>query len=299
MVRHSPSLSGIFAVATAAILWGTTGTAATFAPAVNALAIGSVAMGGGGLLQALLATGAIFRYRQTLGAHKWLLGLGAMAVAIYPLSFYASMRYAGVAVGTVVSIGSAPLFAALLEALKDHVQLDRRWCGGAGLGMLGMALLTFAQQPSHDAMTDSTSMFGIGLGLCAGLTYAFYSWTAHRLIHVGIPARAAMGGTFGLGGLLLVPVLLATGGPLLDSWQNGAVGLYMAIVPMCLGYICFGYGLAHVTASVATIITLLEPVVATLLAVVVVKEQLSVSGWVGIALILCCLFIITWPKNRR
>ncbi|WP_232365120.1 hypothetical protein [Salinimonas marina] len=49
------SLLGFIAVFIAAVLWGTTGTAATFAPEVSAVAIGAVAMGFGGLLQALLA----------------------------------------------------------------------------------------------------------------------------------------------------------------------------------------------------------------------------------------------------
>lgn len=42
------NLPGIFAVLLAAVLWGTTGTAATFATGVSPLAIGSVAMGTGG-----------------------------------------------------------------------------------------------------------------------------------------------------------------------------------------------------------------------------------------------------------
>ena len=50
----------------AAILWGTTGTAAAFAPDVPAMAIGAVAMGGGGFLQALLAFAQIWHLCQCL-----------------------------------------------------------------------------------------------------------------------------------------------------------------------------------------------------------------------------------------
>lgn len=45
--------SGFIAVLIASILWGTTGTAASYAPNLSPLAIGAIAMGGGGLLQAL------------------------------------------------------------------------------------------------------------------------------------------------------------------------------------------------------------------------------------------------------
>jgi len=46
-VKRLTGMAGVFIAAT---LWGTTGTAATFAPDLSPLAIGAMAMGGGGLL---------------------------------------------------------------------------------------------------------------------------------------------------------------------------------------------------------------------------------------------------------
>jgi drug/metabolite transporter, DME family len=54
-------------------------------------------------------------------------------VAVFPLAFYSSMRMAGVAARTVVSIGSAALAAALIETSarpsSPHPALGVR-CGG-------------------------------------------------------------------------------------------------------------------------------------------------------------------------
>jgi DME family drug/metabolite transporter len=124
-------------------------------------------------------------------------------------------------------------------------------------------------------------MLGVGLGLAAGTTYAIYSWAAHRLIGRGVTTRAAMGSVLGLGGLLLLPVLLATGSPLAASWADAAVGAYLALVPMFTGYLLFGWALAGVSASTATTLSLLEPAVAAILAVTVVGERLPVAGWAG------------------
>ncbi|WP_425385428.1 EamA family transporter [Streptomyces himastatinicus] len=129
------------------------------------------------------------------------------------------------------------------------------------------------------------------------MTYALYSWAAHRLITHGIASRAAMGTIFGLGGLLLVPVLLTTGAPLTNSWPNAAVGAYMALVPMFVGYVLFGWGLAHVPASTATTLSLLEPAVAAVLAVLVVGERLPAFGWTGIALVVASLAVLTAPTR--
>lgn len=288
-------MAGVAGVVAASVLWGTTGVSATFAPDVGAAAIGAAAMGLGGLLQAGIAARAIARHGGLLRRQwPWVLA-GALAVAIYPLAFYGSMRLAGVTVGTVVSIGSAPLLSAAIEMAMDGLRVTLRWVAGAALGLLGMAILCLAGGGHGAGVAAPAVPLGVGLGLVAGLTYALYSWAARRLMLRGLPARAAMGAVFGVGGLLLMPVLLATGAPFLASPANAAVGLYMAVVPMFLGYVCFGYGLARVPASTATTITLLEPVVAALLAAVVVGERLPGAGWAGIALIFACLLCLTVP----
>ncbi|MEA9389755.1 EamA family transporter [Acerihabitans sp. TG2] len=281
----------------ASILWGTTGTAATFAPELSPLAVGAVAMGIGGLLQGLIAADIMVRQRQQI-ARQWpYLLTGALAVAVYPLAFYAAMRYAGVAVGTVISIGSAPLLSSLIEYRLDGLRLTRKWICGAVIGVAGMALLCLAQRGAHPAGGGEHATTGMLLGLVAGFTYALYSWSARRLMCKGIAPRAAMGATFSAGGVLLMPVLLMTGAPLLHSWTNAGVGIYMALIPMFFGYICYGIGLARISASTATTITLLEPVVAAVLAVMLVGETLPLSGWIGIGLIVACLSIITVPAG--
>ncbi|MGU3577256.1 DMT family transporter [Brucellaceae bacterium C25G] len=292
---------GIFAIVLASIMWGTTGVAATFAPQVSPVAIGAASMGIGGLLQSLLAFRVIRLNYKKLWAHRTLLVFGGINIVIYPLAFYASMRLAGVTIGTVVSIGSAPLIAAIIESIVDRQRVSNRWIIGAAIGLAGILLLCV--MGSHkNAETSPNSMFyifaGIGLGLMAGLTYAIYSWVARRLMMNNIPSLAVMGALFGCGSTLLIPILLFTGAAFLQSSTNMAVGAYMALVPMFMGYILFGYGLARVQASTATAITLLEPVVAAFLAIIIVGERLSFYGWIGVILILISLIFITIKKTK-
>nr|WP_268255287.1 EamA family transporter [Streptomyces roseolilacinus] len=76
---------------------------------------------------------------------------------------------------------------------------------------------------------------------------------------------------------------------------RGPLGAYMAPVPVFAGYVLFGWGLAHVPAGTATTLSLLEPAVAAVLAVLVVGERLPAVGWVGIALVVGCLAVLTAP----
>lgn len=291
---------GVMAVVFSAMVWGTTGTAATFAPDVSAAAIGAAAMGLGGIAQALVSLRGIARSRAALWDHRLLLVTGAIAVMVYPLAFYGAMRLAGVTIGTVITIGSAPLLSALIEYVLDHTRLTWRWRIGALVGLVGMVLICMAGHAPHGVPAAEGSLIsGVVLGLIGGLSYALYSWTARKMMLGGIRPPVAMGATFGIGGVLLLPVLVATGGPFLASWSNAAVGVYMAVVPMFLGYLAFGYGLARVPASMATLITLLEPVVAAVLAVVFVGERLPLPGWAGVAMVVGCLAIVTAPATQR
>jgi DME family drug/metabolite transporter len=310
------------AIVLAALLWGTTGTAATLLPGdVSPLATGAATMGVGGLLLALTAPRATIAVLRG-GAPAWRRILpGALAVAVYPLAFYSSMSLAGVAVGNVVALGTAPVFAALLERFVaprgSGRPLDRRWALSAEAAVVGVALLvgagaghgqadvaaaangtatgtaagTAAGPPATIPVGTSADpsadlLAGIALGLLAGLAYAVYTDTAGRLIRDGHPSRGAMAAQFGVGAVLLVPVLLLTGAPLLQSTASIGVVAYLALGPMFVAYLAFGRGLRTVPGSRATTVTLLEPVVATLLAVVVVGERLAPLGWLGVALVL-------------
>lgn len=294
---NSGRLAGLAAITVTSLLWGTTGTAATFAPDVGPLAIGAAALGIGGLLQAVIAIPALRASREALLLQKRTVIVGAIAVAIYPLAFYSSMHTAGVAVGSVVSLASAPLASGMLERLIDKRPLSRWWMLAAALGVLGSTLLCVSKIDGQASSTTHTFL-GIALGLVAGATYSTYSWASHRLISDGIGRGASMGAVFGGGGLLLMPVLVLTGAPLLTSPGNIAVGAYMALVPMFVGYLLFGYGLTKVPASTATTVTLTEPAIATVLAVLIVGERLPMLGWIGLIVIAAVLLILALaPTN--
>jgi drug/metabolite transporter, DME family len=294
--------TGAAAVLLAAVLWGTTGTAAAFAPGVSSLAIGAAAMGIGGLLQAALAAGALRTHRSALRNQSGTVTFSAVSVAVFPLAFYSSMRLAGVAVGTVVTIGSAPPAAALIERIADGTRLSRRWVTGTAVGVLGVLGLALSH-PSRSAGTSLSAgwchIIGIGLGLIGGATYVFYSWGAARVIRHGVPSHATMGAIFGIGGLLLMPVLLATGSPILTSPKHLVVVSYLALVPMFLGYILFGRGLTTVSASTATTLSLAEPAAAALIAVIVLHEHLTTPVWLGLLLLFASLVITTAPPINR
>jgi DME family drug/metabolite transporter len=287
--------SGAWALILASLLWGTTGTAASFLPAaVSPLAIGASTMTVGGALLFLTSARLSIAAIRDAASRRWLL-IGALGVVVYPLAFYASMDLAGVAIGNVVSLGSGPVFAALLERVFERRSLSRRWLICTAVAIVGIALLAFGGHGSPDG--GGAVVPGILLGLLAGLSYALYTWASSRAIATGQASRGVMGGMFGLGAIVLLPVLLALGAPLLQSAQSIGVAVYLALGPMFVAYLLFGIGMRTLRSTTATTITLLEPVVATLLAVTIVGERLDALGWVGLVLILAAITVLASARQ--
>ncbi|MFY2506994.1 DMT family transporter [Vibrio pectenicida] len=284
----------------ASLLWGTTGTAASIIPNVSPFAIGAFSMGIGGILLAIYARNTIRKDRVVLHANRGVLLIGSLALAVYPLAFYSSMNMAGVAIGTVISISCSPFFVATLECLFGKVRvIDRHWVLSFFVGILGIGLLVFSDTSIAISPSGMEYYVGIALGGLAGLAYAIYAWVAKILINKGAHAKSAMGAIFGLGSILLIPSLLITGDNLFSTTLSISVVLYLAFIPMFLGYVCFGYSLKAITASQASLFTLFEPVVAAIFAVLVVGERIEQSGWVGIGLIMMCLFLQSYqPKSK-
>jgi drug/metabolite transporter, DME family len=299
MKDYDGYLKGIIAIVVASFLWGTTGTVASYSIGVSALAIGAFSSGIGGVLLVITAHKKLaIDYRLIMKQPK-LLFLGAASVAIYPLAFYSAMYVSGIAIGTVVSIASAPLFAALLERLINKKQITQQWIGSFLIGTIGIVLLVLGKE-HENTIASNFQQQGIGvlLGCLAGLTYASYSWAAKRLIESGVQSQSSMSVLFGCAAVFLIPSLWFTGDNLFASPLNSLVSFYMAIVPMFIGYLLFGFGLNVVDASKATLITLFEPLIATMLAIFILGETFNAMGWIGGALISICLLMQTLKPAR-
>lgn len=291
--------AAVWALVASSVLWGTTGTAASFLPdAVSPLAVGASTMTIGGALLFVANHRAALRVLRDAAIRGWLLAAAAGMVA-YPLAFYAAMDLAGVAIGNVVSLGSGPLFAALLEWRIQRRRLTIRWMLSAGIAIGGMALLVVGGH-GDDSLVDATGIpAGVALCLLAGAGYALFTFASGIVIRSGHSGRGTMGAAFGLAALPLAGVLLALGGPLLASGASLGIALYLAVGPMFLAYLFFAVGVRGLPSSTVTVITLLEPLVATLLAVVVVGERLQLFGWLGLALILMGVTVLSTARRPR
>ncbi len=298
MLRNSLG-AAIAGLVLACVFWGTTGTAASFLPpGVPRVAVGAATMGIGGALLFLVTLPRSIRVLRDGSARRWLV-LGALGVVVYPLAFYPAMQLAGVAIGNVVALGTGPVFAALLEWRLDGRRPGAVWGIATAGAVVGVALLAVGGTRGTGGASPGGVLSGILLALLAGAAYALYAYASGRAIRLGHPSAPVMGAMFGLGAVPLLIVLACTAGPIFATWQSAGIVAYLAVGPTMLGYLCFGLGVRMLSSSTVTVITLLEPALTTVLAVLIVGERLAPIAWLGLACILAAVVVISVLGTRR
>lgn len=267
----------------AALLFGTTGTAQALGPKVTTpLGVGTIRLVVGGF--ALLALLPLFGGRLGRAASLWRTGPGFVAgacTALYQVFFFAGVERAGVAVGTLVTIGSGPVFAGVLSAVVLSERPARSWIAATGICLVGLGLLSLGGRGS--ANFESV---GVLLALGAGLAYAAYTVAARRILREGTPSLDVMASAFGLGGVLLLPLLFSQPMSWLPTVPGVALALYLGLVTTTVAYVFFGRGLAVLPAGPVTTLVLAEPLVATALGIGILGESLPAIGVVGAVAVL-------------
>ena len=276
-----------FNVLLAAVLFGTTGTAQALGPSAPPVAVGAARILVGGTLLLLAARWARARLPRELGG---VLGI-AVAVAVYQLSFFAAVKLTGVAVGTVVAIGTGPAVAGLLGRLVNREELSRRWATATALAGAGVALLVLGDGGA------SIDAGGVALAVVSGTGYATYTVLSKRLLERGEAPEGIMAAGFGGAAVLLLPALLIAGTDWLGSWDGVAVAVYLGAVPTALAYVLFARGLRHLSSGETTTIVLAEPLTAAALGIVALGEDPSVAAAGGAALVLAGLVVLALPQR--
>ncbi|MFJ7952558.1 DMT family transporter [Lysinibacillus sp. NPDC096418] len=281
-----------FFVLVAAILWGMTGTTQTFLDdGISPVAVAAVrsAIGGGLLLVVAIALGKI---RLRTWSWRWTL-MAATSIALFQGLFFSSIRLTGVAIGTVVTIGSAPVFSGVLEWMLWKVRPTKVWGGATTLAIVGCVLL-FVN--TGDA---SVHIGGIILALCAGVSFAFYTNVSKKLMMCedALPAVAM---TFSLCALLLFPFSISEGYSWLTQSHNLWAMLFMGVMCTSVAYLLFLSGLQKISSSSAVTLSLAEPLTAAILGVFFVGEFLSVTSWGGVVMLLGGILVLTLgSKNTK
>jgi DME family drug/metabolite transporter len=290
---------GAWLILLAATLWGTVGvTTQTLyhLTATNAFSIGffrlALATPAFALGCFILLGRRMFRVaRRDLGV----IALLGLMLALYQVCFFGAIALVGVAIATLVTLCSAPVLVALISAFLTGEGPSRVVVAALALAIAGVALIV-GFQPG--ARQQSANPLGVALALGSGLGYALVALSgravARRYHPLQINAIA-----FAAGALALLPATALAGFVVAYPPMGWALLLYLGLIPSALAYGLFLTGMRSTPATVASVLTLLEPLTATILAVVLFGERLGALGLFGGALLLGAILVLALTSGPK
>ena len=288
-------LRGVLSIAAAAVAWGTGGAVAVILQRHNNL--GPVTVSFWRFVVAVTALAALraVRYgrRPRSGwRHRiqWSTAIiGGVGLAVSQAAYFGSADTAGVALATLVTMGTCPVLIALGARYLLGERLTYPRMAAIGLALVGLVLLTFGP---HAGGSDAT--LGILLALLSAATYSAVILQGRARQGQGEMLPAYVVGMVCLAPIAIVEGALPHGG---NTFGVVAWLVYLGLVPTVLAYQWFFAGLATVPAATASVIALLESVTAAAIAVGLLGEHLTPASLAGMAVLLIAVTLMA--RGRR
>jgi DME family drug/metabolite transporter len=284
------SKPGLGYLVLAGVLWGTgglTGSLLGHTAGLSPLAVAAYRLGAGGLL--LVALLPVTRRPLPRGRAACIrIAVIGLLAAVFQAAYFAAVALITVSLATLLTIGLSPLLVLLAEAVSGRRRVGPATLGTAALAVAGLTLLVGVPSGGRDL---PTLLGGAGFALLAAGGFATMTFVGAVPV-AGLDGLAATGLAFTLGGAVLAPVAGLTGG-LAFTPGAGALGLLLllGVGPTAIAYAAYFHGLRTTPAGTAALMALLEPLVATVLAVLILGDRLGTAGVAGAALLIVALVL--------
>lgn len=284
-------LQGVLLTLIAAVLWGTVGIGVHQLQHTTSLKAEHIAF-----LRLMLTAPVLLIFclkvpwtftRKTF----WpVVGMG-LGHALYCWAYFRAIPLSGVSVAVTVSLGVAPLLLALLGLIQKTLRPRMSLGLALLLGVLGLGFLTGIQN-------TTSGVQGMLLSVLAAAGWALLIRSSETLTQT-VNQPFLIGMAFLMGAGFLLP--MAPRAHVLDdlSMSSWGVLIYLAVAPSAVAYLLFQRGLKFISSVTAGLLSLFEPVVSILLAMLLFAERLQMLQWVGLALLLVMLVIITVRQQDR
>lgn len=293
---ENKSARGVGLILCAAVLWGTTGTAQSFAPlSLSSYWVGALRLLVAGLFFLVwlgIKEPKALRLSQIRSLPWRLILLAATSIAVYNLAFFAGIRATSVAVGTAIALGSGPVWAGIIQAVAFGQKPSNGWWLGVAIAVLGLVVATTG--------SDELAGFSIaGLSLClvSGLTYALYALATKRILTVA-SASVSTAAVFTLAALIALPLAWGIAGQPQVRSDDVAILLWLGVIATGIAYLLFSVGLKYVSSATGVALALGEPIAAVCFAIAIVGERPGLLTFFGLSMVLVGLGVLVRSEIR-
>lgn len=234
------------------------------------------------------------RIHLTGGDLVWLTVLGVCNIVIAMVLLQQAVTMIPASLAAIL-ISANPIFVVIFASLILHEQVTVRTVIGLATGIVGLVLVT-------NVLNSVSSVNALGLlyGLGAAIFFGLYTVLSKKVVK-RLGGMITNVGSFFIGSVLLLLILICTGEPVLQGLNRTTWWpmLYLGLVVTGFAYICFLRGLALIDASKGAIIFFFKPIVASLLAFLILHETLGMNVIVGTAFVVGGSAIMIFKKPER
>ncbi len=194
----------------------------------------------------------------------------------------------------VVLANLAPIFVTLVAWLLWRKKPAAMFLAGLAAALTGVMLMVGGDF-SH---TSGRALLGDALGVVTAMFYAAYQLTVTRLRGTVSTARI-MAMSSVVTAAFLLPIAWLSGEVFFPVTEMGWLKVFgLALISQVAGQSLIAYAMAHLPATLSSVGLLLQPVMASLFAWILLGETLGAVAIVGAALVLIGIRIATLSESR-
>ncbi len=222
--------------------------------------------------------------------NKFKVLLSALALAGFQLSFFLGVRSAGVAVGTVVTIGTTPIMAAVFGLIFFKEIPQKSWHISTAIAIFGLVLLNI-----HGMNTFNIS--SILFPVLAGTIYAFYLSQSKELLQKVRPELIMMY-LFILSSLILLPLWFIFPCAWVLTTRGMLIAIGLGVITTAIPYCLVMAGLKNCDTAKAATLSLGEPLGAAILGFTLLHEPINLMSFCGVIAIFTSVLVLIYTAKK-
>lgn len=297
-VRKKMRLSGFGWVVLASVIWGTIGvttqiiyntdnTSPLFINLMRTIIATPIL-----LLMGWRAVGRnLFRARTRDSVIMSVMGI---CLVLSQVMYFSGIRYAGVTFSTLLTLCVPPVLVGSISVLFKWDRFNRRIFMALICALSGCVLLVTIN--TSDSIYPDLGQ-GILYSLVSAVFYAGMLISGRFVAEHYHPLQVTAIG-FSAGTLVLLGITMMSEVIVVQTPQAWILIIYLALIPTGFAYWIFQMGLQTVSATTASIVIMLDPLVAAGLAWLMFGEVLSLTGTVGAGLLILSLLILSTQRSE-
>ncbi len=214
-----------------------------------------------------------------------------VCLAVHFATWISSLAFTSIAASTTL-VTTNPIWVALLSWFCFRERLSRRTILGIFIALVGAILIALGDGNTESSYNNP--LLGNSLALIGSWTVSFYLLLGSQAQKQGLSISNYIAIVYTTAAIALLPLPLVFGNGYLGYPDRVYVYvLLMAIFPQLIGHTSFNWSLRWISPTFITLGILFEPIVASLLGLILFAEMPSIFVLVGGSIVLSGVAIAT------